>query len=129
MRFINWNKIENCILEERRSLVPYIESLINLKTEFEMKGIKGFDEYIISSADLYEKRALQLIMQGYMPEMCEKVLFNVLNASNFEGKEYLKAAIFNEFILTIQKGNFGEQELKIVLLSYLGTEFLDIQMT
>lgn len=93
MRFINWNKIESCTLEERKSMIPYIESLINLKTEFERRGIKGFDEYIISSADLYERRALQLIMQGYMPEMCEKVLFNLLNASNFEGKEYLKATM------------------------------------
>lgn len=65
-------------------------------------------------------------MQNTQAEMCERVLFNVLNASDFEGKEYLKAAIFNEFILIIQKGHIGEQELKIVLLSYLGIEFLDI---
>lgn len=65
-------------------------------------------------------------MQNTQAEMCERVLFNVLNASDFEGKEYLKATIFNEFILIIQKGHIGEQELKIMLLSYLGIEFLDI---
>lgn len=129
MKFIDWNKIERLHLKERKSLIPYINQLMELKSEFELKGIAGFDKYINSSADLFEKQALQLIMQGYMPEMCEKVLLNILNTSNFKGKAYLKAVIFIEFVLTIQKGPIGEQELKIVLLSYLGTEFLDIQMT
>lgn len=99
---------------------------MDMKHEFELKGIYGFNEFIISSADLFEKEALHLIMQGYMPEMCEKVLFNVLNMSNLERKQYLKKIIFIDFVLAIQKEHIGDLELKIMLLSYLGTEFLDI---
>lgn len=128
MRFINWTKIENCTFEERKSLTSFIGQLIELKYEFEQKGIEGFHNYIVSSANLFERQALQLIMQGYIPDTCEKVLTHLLNSSNFEGKEYLKEVIFAEFALAIQKEPIGVQELKLLLSSYLGTEFLDIQM-
>lgn len=52
MRFINWDKIENCTLEERKRLVPYISQLTELKYEFERKGIEGFSNYIASGANL-----------------------------------------------------------------------------
>lgn len=126
MRYIDWKKVADCTLEERKSLIPYIDQLMDMKHEFELKGIYGFNEFIVSSADLFEKEALHLIMQGYMPEMCEKVLFNVLNMSNLERKQYLKKIIFIDFVLAIQKEHIGDLELKIMLLSYLGTEFLDI---
>ncbi len=126
MRFINWNKIEDCTFEERKGLIPYIKRLLTIKNEFELKGINGFDEFIDTDADLFEKESLELVTQGYMPEMCEKVLFHILNASNLERVEYLKKAIFIDFLLTIQKGHLGDQELKIILLSYLGTGFLNI---
>ena len=56
MRFINWDKIENCTLEERKRLVPYISQLTELKYEFERKGIEGFSNYIASGANLFEKQ-------------------------------------------------------------------------
>ncbi len=128
MRYINWNKIENCTLEERKSLVPYISRLTELKYEFERKGIEGFSNYIASGANLFEKQALQLIMQGYMPEVCEKVIFHLINSTHFEGKEYVKAVIFAEFALAVQKAPIGVQELKLLLSSYLGAEFLELPM-
>lgn len=126
MRFIDWDKIADCTLEERKSLIPYINQLIDMKYEFELKGIEGFNEFLSSSAGLFEKEALHLVMQGYMPEVCEKVLFNALNASDFDRLQYLKNVIFIDFVLEMQKGHIGVQKLKIILLSYLGTEFLDI---
>ena len=126
MRFIDWDKIADCTLEERKSLIPYINQLIDMKYEFERNGIEGFKEFLSSSAELFEKEALHLVMQGYMPEVCEKVLFNALNASDFDRLQYLKNVIFIDFVLEMQKGHIGVQKLKIILLSYLGTEFLDI---
>lgn len=80
----------------------------------------GFDRFLAVDADAFEAQALWLIMQGYMPEMCEKVLQNLFNMSGYEGKEYLKNVIFAEFVLQIQKGCLAERELKIILTSYLG---------
>ena len=128
MRFINWDKIENCTLEERKRPVPYISQLTELKYEFERKGIEGFSNYIASGANLFEKQALQLIMQGYMPEVCEKVMFHLINSTHFEGEEYVKAVIFAEFALAVQKAPIGVQEFKLLLSSYLGTEFLELPM-
>lgn len=99
---------------------------MELKYKFEAQGIEAFEEYINSGADLFETYALQLIMQGYMPEVCEKVLFNLLHASEYDDITYLKNLIFTEYVLKIQKGELGDLEMRIVLSSYLGIDLFDI---
>lgn len=126
MMFIEWEKVNKCTSEERKALSLYINRLIELKVNFEREGITGFETFISSEADIFEKKALQLVMQGYMPNVCEKVLFNILNVSKFDGREYLKNVIFIDFILMLQKGHIGMQELRIMLLSYLGVEYINI---
>lgn len=126
MRYLNWDKIKKCTVEERNHLISYIESLLELKYKFESQGIEAFDEYMNSGADLFETYALQLIMQGYMPEVCEKVLFNLLHASEYDDITYLKNLIFTEYVLKIQTGELGDLEMRIVLSSYLGIDLFDI---
>lgn len=119
---INWSKISSCTLEERKKLIPYIFQLLDLRIKFEEKGINGFDEFIDSSSNLFEKVALHFIIQGYHPKICETSLFSILNSSNLENDQYLKDVIFAAFVLLIQKGGIATLELQTRLSVYLGIE-------
>ena len=119
---IDWSKISSCTLEDRKKLIPYIIQLLDLKNACDEQGVYGLEEFLNSSTNSFEKIALQLIIQGYMPEMCEVVLFDMLNSSNIENDQYLKNVIFAAFVLLIQKEPIDNRELKIRLSAYLGVE-------
>lgn len=125
MRYIEWNKISNCTEEERKGLLPYIDQLAELKWEYEKKGIAAFDDFCNQREDPFEKTSVKLIAQGYMPEVCENVLYNILNSSDYKAREYLKNLIFTEFILAVQKKPIGDMELRLLLISCLGIELSD----
>lgn len=122
MKAIIWTKVEGCNAHERKKLFPYIESLIELKHEVERKGIYGFDRFADSHADDFERLAIWLVTNGYMPALCEDILSNVLNASCLDDFQYVKGLIFSEFVLSLQAGNTSVQELKLRLFSYLGID-------
>ncbi|MDR2044818.1 MAG: hypothetical protein LBQ15_10755 [Clostridium sp.] len=122
---IDWVKISGCTLEERKKAIPYINRLLDLKNTFEKFGIEGFAEFISSSSNVFEKTALNLVMQGCMPEMCRTILYYLLASSKLENLPYLKNVIFAEFILMIQKGHVNNQDVKRLLLSFLGIECAD----
>lgn len=123
---INWTKITDCPVDSRKKLITYIDQLIELKHDSEKDGIRSLERYINTSSDLYEKTALNFIVQGYMPEMCRTMLYNLISSSEIDSLTYLKYVIFTEFVLMLQKGETSDQAIKMMLLSYLGIECADV---
>ena len=103
----------------------YIDDLIEVKHAMEKSGICALDKFMAPDADRFERVAAQLIANGYTPEVCEDVLCRLLNASAMSSEQYLKCAVFSDFLLAVQAKPIGVQELKICLLSYLGVDYMD----
>lgn len=122
---IDWGIIKNCPFDERKKLVAYIDELIELKHDFEKDGILCLENYIKSSTDMFEKVALTFIVQGYMPELCRTMLYNLIFSSELEPPAYLRYVIFAEFVLMLQKEETGDYMIKMMLLSYLGIACAD----
>lgn len=122
---IDWNKIAGCSVESRKNLIAYIEQLIELKYASEKNGICSLEDYMKSSEDLYERVALKFIVQGCMPDVCRELLYNLISASEIDSSTYLKYVIFAEFVLMLQKEEVSVQEIRMILLSYLGVECAD----
>ncbi len=122
---IDWCKIENCPFDERKKLVTYVDELIELKHDFEKAGVSFLENYIKSSADMFEKAALTFIVQGYMPELCRTMLYNLIFSSELNSPTYLRYVIFAEFVLMLQKEENGDRMIKMILLSYLGIACAD----
>ncbi len=122
---IDWCKIKNCPFDERKKLVTYIDELIELKHDFEKDGILCLENYIESGTDMFEKVALTFIVQGYMPELCRTMLYNLIFSSELEPPTYLRYVIFAEFVLMLQKEETGDCMIKMILLSYLGIACAD----
>lgn len=122
---IDWCKIENCPFDERKKLVAYIEELIELKHNFEKNGVSCLENYIKSCADMFEKVALTFIVQGYMPELCRIMIYNLIFSSELDSPTYLRYVIFAEFVLMLQKEETGDRMIKMILLSYLGIACAD----
>lgn len=122
---IDWGRIKNCPFDERKKLVAYIDELIELKHDFEKDGILCLENYIKSSTDMFEKVALTFIVQGYMPELCRTMLYNLIFSSELEPPAYLRHVIFAEFVLMLQKEETGDYMIKMILLSYLGIACAD----
>lgn len=119
---IKWEKIEKCTIEEREKLIPYIDNLINLKCNSEKYGVYGFNDYF-NNGNIFEKSALNLVIQGYMPDVIEKILYNLLSSSDIKNIDYLKNIIFTEFILILQKATYSSNSIiKGILISYLGVD-------
>ena len=126
MSFIvcNWGKLACCTIEERREVISYIDVLTELKCEIERKGIPAFDNYLSSDSGGFERFAISLVSNGYSPDICASSLSRGLNISCEDNKQYLKNAIFSEFVLILQEESVGIQELRLRLYSYLGVEFM-----
>lgn len=122
---IDWCKIKNCPFDERKKLVTYIDELIELKHDSEKDGIPYLENYIKSSTDMFEKVALTCIVQGYMPELCRTMLYNLIFSSELDPPTYLRYVIFAEFVLMLQKEETGDYMIKMILLSYLGIACAD----
>lgn len=122
MKQIDWNKICRCNKDSLEKMSSYVESLIELRYEVEQYGILGFNHFLDEKADAFETFATGMVTQGTMPELCENILSNVLNSSDFDDDVYLKNAIYSEFVLAVQIGNMSDQELRMRLYSYLGIE-------
>ena len=122
---IDWCRIKNCPLDERKKLVIYIDELIEIKHDFEKDGILCLENYIKSSTDIFEKVALTFIVQGYMPELCRTMLYNLIFSSELESPTYLRYIVFAEFVLMLQKEETADYMIKMILLSYLGISCAD----
>jgi flagellar motor component MotA len=123
---IDWCKIKICSYDERRKLLPYIDELVELKHDIEKDGVLGLESYSKSSPDMFEKVASTFIVQGYMPDLCRTMLYNLLSSSEFEPPTYLKYVIFAEFVLMIQIGETSDSMIRTILSSYLGIACADI---
>lgn len=119
---IDWDKVKNCSENERRELCEYIDDLIELKCQVEKMGIHGFDTLKETSKNYFEKSAAELIIQGCSPDMCKKILFNLISSSPMEPALYLKNLIFTEFCLMLQQGHMCNRDIKMILTSYLGVD-------
>lgn len=122
MKQIIWDKIKNCNSEERKKMPSYIESLIEIYYEVEQNGILGFQEFLNSNADTYEKIAIWFITSGYPPDLCSDIFIQILNSSYLSDELYLKYIIFSEYVLYFQKSGISVKELNLRLHSYLGIE-------
>ena len=122
---IDWCRIKNCPFDERKKLVIYIDELIEIKHDFEKAGILCLENYIKSSTDIFEKVALTFIVQGYMPELCRTMLYNLIFSSELESPTYLRYIVFAEFVLMLQKEETADYMIKMILLSYLGISCAD----
>lgn len=121
---IDWNKISSCTVDERKLTVKYIEDLIDVKYGIEKYGIHKLMNFVKPHSNKFEKIAVWMVTNGYSPALCRDVLFRVLNLSCFDPEQYVKGVVFLEFLLTLQEETIGVQELKIRMLSYLGSDFM-----
>lgn len=126
MTFINfdWEKIARCTFEERQEMISYIDILTELKCKIEREGISGFDNYLSSNSCEFERLAISLVSNGKSPDICASILHRVLNISCKDNKQYLKNAIFSEFVLILQEDSVGTQEMRLRLYSFLGLGFM-----
>lgn len=122
IRNLIWNKIQKGRARHQDTLILYIESLVRMKYKIEEQGIYGFNDFLETEATLFERFAIELVVDGTPPELCSDILLNVLNSSDFSDDEYLRNVIFSEFVLNVQQGSIGAQEVKLRLCSYLGIE-------
>lgn len=124
MSYIDWNLIQQCTDEERQKATTFIKTLMTLKHHIEENGVKALDDYIQNNANQLQQKCAQYIIEGYMPELCKKLMYNILNSKERKPLEYLQSVIFIEFLLIIQKNGLGDTETRLFLLSFLGEENL-----
>lgn len=122
IRNLIWDKLQKGWARYQDTLILYIESLVRMKYKIEEQGIYGFNDYLEVEATPFERLAIELVVDGTPPELCSDILQNVLNSSGFSEDEYIRNVIFSEFVLNVQQGSIGAQELKLRLCSYLGIE-------
>ncbi len=119
---VDWNRVCAC-KENKKVLLNYIEALMELKNKVDECGICAFDSYVQQGASDFEKIAIDLVSQGCMPEIVSRVLNNLLLFTVVVDEIYTKNILFGEFILMLQKGNMHSQDMKRILMSYLGVEY------
>lgn len=122
IKYLIWEKIQKSNVRHQNTLILYIDLLLRMKYKVEEQGIHGFDDFLELEATPFERFAIELVVDGTSPELCSDILLKVLNSSDFSEDEYLRNVIFSEFVLNVQQGGIGVQELKLRLLSYLGIE-------
>lgn len=118
---IDWVKIRSCTAEQKRSMVPYAERLVNyqrgiLAGYFNLSGL--FDHL----NDDFERYGVFLLRVGWDYEIIAELLYNVLSSTDLSALDYLKYAMFTRFVLMEKIGHHGRSTLRAVLLSYLGEQ-------
>lgn len=107
---------------DKTKILAYIDKLIETKINFEICGIDAFNS-LLSSSDNFEQVIILLAIQGYSSETIASVASNLLHKDNDENIR-LRHYILIDFILSLQKGISSINEIKILLLSHLGTNEL-----
>lgn len=110
----------------KEELYEYVKVLIDLKYEFEKKGICVLKEHFING-DRFEKIMCSLVIQGYSSETIQEVFSNLIS-SDSDKLEYDRHVLLVKFLLFLQRGVTSDTELIIVLLSYVGIDYLDVYL-
>ncbi|MCI9576181.1 MAG: hypothetical protein HFJ84_05880 [Clostridiales bacterium] len=128
---IDWEKIRNCSFKEKETLLPFIQKLkfcenfffpdpLSLYFQSPLLILKSlFDTF---QEDEYERMAALLIIESVNPQAICSILYNYISSSHLSNIKYLEYTLFNLFFLEVVI--HGKKVLDQLLLSYLGTEFI-----
>lgn len=122
---IDWDRIRNISVNEKRNLLSFIATLKYYENAFYTQPIFLSLDHLfeVFKDDDYERMSLMLLVKGGDPESICNVLYNFLSSSNICDIKYLEYAIFSSYFLRLLL--FGESDiLDEILISYLGLEFL-----
>lgn len=122
---IDWERIKKCAYSDKLELLGYIKQLLALANDFNKLGIGCFTGYLKTHNDSFETVAINLVCEGYMPDIVSSILSNLIQASCLSDIQYFRKVLFALFILMSQKGTFSVADMKGILISCLGIEFAD----
>lgn len=111
----------NCTREEKRTLFPLIDQLLEMAELARRQGLLSLEEWIGRTEERLLKKGLQMVIDGSEPAVIRKILLNYLLCDDKQGRELLKGMLIIDGVLAFQQG-LNPQLIRELLLSYLGED-------
>lgn len=108
-----------CGEDERREIVPVIDTIVQLAEQARRDGLLSLEEAIDDIDHYFLRRGLTLVVDGIEPEIIREALSRLLFSERRKEKEVLKRMIMLEGVMAIQAG-MNPTVMRFSLSAFLG---------
>lgn len=125
---IDWQTAERiqCSTEERRQVVPLIETIVHLAEEARTEGLLTLEDRIESLEPPILALGVQLVVDGTDPDRINEILTARILSTNATGRTLLEQLIARWGILEIQAGD-NPRIVKTQCFAFLGEDADELQ--
>ena len=109
--------------EEREACLPIVELMVECANVARKEGVLALEEFSINKGNDFLTFAMQLVCEGYHPDLVKSMLEILISTGNHSGSTLLERLIILEGVLSIQSGE-NPRVIETKLLCFLGEEYL-----
>ena len=109
--------------DEREACLPIVDLIVECANVARKEGVLALEEFSINKGNDFLTFAMQLVCDGYPPDLVKSMLEILISTGNHSGSTLLERLIILDGVLSIQSGE-NPRIIETKLLCFLGEDYL-----